>query len=384
MNANFATFQVGQGLFYGGQINNKSCQINFVYDCGQDKANTLSQLISLKDMISNYGAFNQTNTIDFLVLSHFHEDHINGVNLLLNKFDVKNIFVPYYTNINKEILKFLISLLDLNNSSTRIIIIPPTERMETPLESDNIINFLSENNSFLEAVGELSDTNLNYKVYKFKKNTPRFRIHNWFFDMFNIEISKGEIDKINSKINSILSGYRFIDLSDFLKIASEDDFKVIRNKYLESITSYSDALNNTSICLLHCRIEALNSVQPDVQTTILTGDIDLKKRKNRKLFLNHYLYIFGKVTYFFLPHHASKSNWNVNLLKFVHSDSFFICSMGISNNHKHPSRSVLKDIVTNNYNFIIITESNIHISDQCLNLHAALNSFYNQSKAYTY
>ncbi|MGE6577672.1 hypothetical protein ACQKFM_22490 [Paenibacillus xylanexedens] len=41
------------------------------------------------------------NKIDLLIISHFHEEHINGIELLLSKFKVDSVVLPYISNVER-------------------------------------------------------------------------------------------------------------------------------------------------------------------------------------------------------------------------------------------------------------------------------------------
>ena len=95
MISKFKLCNAGQGLFYMGEIdlsNRKT--FRFIYDCG---GNNISRAINQhikKDVV-----------IDMLVISHFDDDHINGLPNLFNRVErVKRIFIPYYKGIESYLL----------------------------------------------------------------------------------------------------------------------------------------------------------------------------------------------------------------------------------------------------------------------------------------
>lgn len=79
MGVYFTYHGIGQGMFYTGKIDfgNGEPAFNFVYDCG-----TSSRQQLLKNAITAYHA-NCSHSIDLLILSHFDDDHINGLDSLL-------------------------------------------------------------------------------------------------------------------------------------------------------------------------------------------------------------------------------------------------------------------------------------------------------------
>ncbi|WP_189436882.1 hypothetical protein [Pseudovibrio japonicus] len=109
---------VGQGLFSSGQIFDERTEtpvFTWVYDCGSS-----TSIETVKREIKNFRSFFKTTTatekppIDLLVISHFDEDHINGIVELLRAFQVKTIFLPYIPFIER------IQLMLTNSTSVSI------------------------------------------------------------------------------------------------------------------------------------------------------------------------------------------------------------------------------------------------------------------------
>lgn len=102
INANFRFNSVGQGLFYTGIITkvHKKTLSRFVtiYDCGStSKREFLHNAIEdLEDILPN-----ENKVINLLTISHFDEDHVNGLPMLLSKFKVNTVIIPYISICEK-------------------------------------------------------------------------------------------------------------------------------------------------------------------------------------------------------------------------------------------------------------------------------------------
>jgi ribonuclease BN (tRNA processing enzyme) len=157
-------YGVGQGCFHTQRISvgrkeedlyKEQNQFDFVYDCGSDSAN-VGTVSPLKCAIEHYRpkrsvVGNATPTVDALFVSHFHFDHINGIEELCKQKNVLRVFVPFYTP--EEVLTVLLDeaeqliassddfilwfLTELRNLSLRIdmfgaptIYVLPDERQE--------------------------------------------------------------------------------------------------------------------------------------------------------------------------------------------------------------------------------------------------------------
>lgn len=104
-------YGVGQGLFASGALldpNKQKPRYLWVYDCGtaskgafKSKADNLGHSL---DQLARVGR--NTDTIDLLTLSHFDEDHVNGVVQLLDRFRVKMLLLPYMNLAERLLIAF--------------------------------------------------------------------------------------------------------------------------------------------------------------------------------------------------------------------------------------------------------------------------------------
>jgi len=107
---------VGQGAFY---IEKFSDGFTLVYDCG-----SYSNIKQINKSIDNSDLVDK---IDLLVISHFHEDHVNGLEHLFKNFTMKRILLPYL-DLSEKILTYL----DAENSDDffKDFILNPTNALQ--------------------------------------------------------------------------------------------------------------------------------------------------------------------------------------------------------------------------------------------------------------
>ena len=102
-------YPVGQGLFASGALSAPNNQLRFtwVYDCG-----TVSSQDLLKASLANFkgwtfGTLNSGKPkLDLVVISHFDRDHISGLVLLLERFSVGTLLLPYMPLWQRLVLAF--------------------------------------------------------------------------------------------------------------------------------------------------------------------------------------------------------------------------------------------------------------------------------------
>lgn len=83
---------VGQGAFYSEHfILKNGKEVNVVYDCGADQPWN----DALEREISHFYEC-KNNIIDALFISHFDQDHVNGIHDLVNKrgIQIKKVILP--------------------------------------------------------------------------------------------------------------------------------------------------------------------------------------------------------------------------------------------------------------------------------------------------
>ena len=116
---------IGQGAFYSERIECDDRTYNIVYDCGSGNFNKAPKLLE-REIASCY---KKNDVIDVLFISHFDNDHINGINELRRHIsEIKNVIVPlieqddfwFYSIENNEFERFYNSLTELANNVYKV------------------------------------------------------------------------------------------------------------------------------------------------------------------------------------------------------------------------------------------------------------------------
>jgi len=83
---------VGHGTFFNGLAFNELHKSSFswIYDCGSKRTTRIEQ-----ELTSLEGREQWPEEVDLLVLSHFDDDHVNGVEQLLRSRRVRTLALPY-------------------------------------------------------------------------------------------------------------------------------------------------------------------------------------------------------------------------------------------------------------------------------------------------
>ena len=323
----FNFFPVGQGLFYCGLLNGG--EYSFVYDCGtEDKVSTLFPFIN------TLHEWNNGNKLDFVVISHFHEDHIKGIKELENTIGFKKIFIPYISD-DSQIRTFIIGCSIFMN-----------------LDYQNDGGAFEQNLSLIRYFLRLYESeNDNVTIIY---NTKTFIAHNWVFKLFNKTISPLEEGVLLTEINKLLHKHKVTSILKIFEIGKIKEVKAVYTKV------FGKDLNRTSLMLLHYpyhidypRRVFYNPNNYGIAAgeksehyfypyTLLTGDVKFDDQLATSVIHEYPTGISGVVQ---VPHHGSRDNWPSLLNKFPDFNCYVV-NYGTTNKHGHPDY-LLKTHVSN-------------------------------------
>lgn len=343
----FKLCNAGQGLFYIGEIDrSKGEKFKFIYDCG---GNNISGAINQH--------ITQGDVIDMLVISHFDDDHINGLPDLFNKVDkIKKIFIPYYRDIEDYLL--LMAYVYGNGATfddvDEIILVNSSKGVEDEQDFNEIR---------VEDLPGIDRYRLQNTKIKEIGNTVLSLEGKWIFKFYNARI-KVTTNTIISDIDNLISNNNCKDLEELLELrpsAAKIGLRTIYSNYCSSKYNNSKQ-NQSSLCLYHApikremdRIHLMldNGVRFEHNIkihrfgTMLTGDISLKTKKktqNYEDFIKHYIKEVCDTGIFLLPHHGANNNWNSLILCNFICTPIFLNSSGLNNRFKHPGAMVIKEL----------------------------------------
>ena len=385
---------VGHGAFYTERFYNEDNNAIFtaVYDCGAFKLN------SLENIIRNY--FREGDTIDFLFISHFHSDHINGFNCLNQWCNIRHIVLPalsnamaiesyvynYFENENAdcEANRFIETSYNAyqqllggnnNNPNTSPFVFIKESLEEQALDENNLIR--EE-----QLYGILGNNAITIQIENVNWVYIPFNTHHICFDNINratilevirdigkeIHIPTDEELMPNGTINfNVLSHFleqyktnpnienRELSINDIKKVYDEI-FKKRHNSYSMPVYSgYKDinliknykSSDNAKIDIAKRNID-LNS---EYSACLYTGDFECTTDNKFWALCNYYNARMLTLNTIQVPHHGSFNNHKAEL----YQDSAYNIISVHSHKYGLPSADVMKDIMSYGGLPIIIT-----------------------------
>lgn len=380
----FKFYPVGQGCFYAGSIKKDEEEFVIVYDCG-----TASSRRFLLDSIAKFKR--DYKKIDLLMISHFDEDHVNGLSELLTGIPCEKVIIPYYSPITRLTL-----LTDEDSGDDYITFLKdPVSYFLNPdkfqIGEVLIIQNGNDNNSDFKAPEpKLPTDNSNFENLKlafdliqkeedenFKRDVRTqegkdyvFSEKSKYFSLpFKISISNEfwefvfylknfgnptELINFQNAIDELLTKTKDNKLSSLFDKTFIPNIKNLYRKHINRDLNYSSlAVFHGPIVNDHLIGTITRFSYPFYHLnyrrksgTLLTGDSFLKRDEDFYPFYDYYSsYYINKTLLFQVPHHGSLNNWK----SFPNELSRFPCYI-INHGYKrkkHPNKFVVIDLLTN-------------------------------------
>ncbi len=342
---------IGQGAFYTEKHSIGRKKITIVYDCG---SKTLSES-ELKTKVQS--TFSKDEVIHTLFISHFHEDHINGIVQLKNHCKIKSVVLPYLSPESKLLIKisnfvngyYPAQLIDDPQSFFGEEVSVITVDIDNPKNQDQEYFIRNDNHT-----RSLSDI-LTRTIKKIASGTPLKLSPDteWFFIPFNYKQNTGY-----NKFIDALKEYE-LELEDINTIEKMYTYKEeITQAYREtnsdlnetSMILFSGKKNDDKIYTHHspcCFLKHHSGC-------LYMGDINLKRRGIVRDITNSLKEFITSIGTIQIPHHGSIHNFKSDIL----TDNIFcaIFSYGTNNTYGHPSDKVIGDICINGVFPLHVTE----------------------------
>ena len=357
----FKFHSVGQGLFYSGSLANGT--YNFVYDCGTESSK--HYLNNAIDGYVNELKYNSHNpSIDFVVISHLHADHFNGLYELSKKAHINKVYLPYLGK-HKSIIK---------------IILYKTLVMDENIEDDNSNEFKNlayrvacqlygvDGEHYFPNIREaaflgVEPNSLDEEGFCYSQQVDKLTIGTkdyWEFIFINKTISSEKLKKLLDNLKREINDFENKSLEEIIK--TDDGLKTIASAYKKT---FGKNQNITSTLLYHYPLYTetrwlrrmhyfrkygwccdLHNDFVNRRETLLAGDAEFPKKFTEELeeliktgLLKQELGILQ------VPHHGAKANWDKFAKTRIMAKNYVV-SFGLGNKYKHPSIGVVNDILS--------------------------------------
>ena len=337
---------VGQGAFYIEKFNDG---FTVVYDCGSYK-NTSIVEENIENSILD-------KKIDLLVISHYHEDHINGLEYLFNKFDIKRMLMPYLDLTEKKESFIDADIKNSSNDFYKDFCVDPNEVLSRKFGKSSEIIFVYPEQNPPASPNEIDIQNLNDNINSGDKITYKNKINDytWSYIPFNFQNTSRtkQFEKLTEHLNldtiDEFKDYYIQNKDDFIKIYKKD---MVGDINTNSLVLYSGVYSNIQTTA-YSRKKSFSFIQ-NISGCLYLGDYDVKGSQKMKEFDEKYKSFYKEISTIQIPHHGSKHNYNQRLN--FKPNIISVISAGINNKFEHPHNETLKQIAIQNGIVILVTE----------------------------
>ena len=369
---------IGQGAFYCERFFlEEGKSLNVVFDCGALPASGMRRC--LKDVLP--AALGGDNTIHLMFLSHLHEDHVNGVEELRNKYNItiKEIRYPAINPDEQLLMKYWFLSNGQQNGlayalcmdhprgtgyarlqGTNLIPIPSTP---SPEEPENGADNSNSNSNILK----LSDLVVSSGIVANADIENMFP--EWEFRTFNYLKAK-ERQELKDKLAVILPPGENVTNENLDKQwRKPSGKKAIKDAYAEipggfnanSMTVFSGPVTgdwehwHQMLECCHkppCHMNA--ELAPTKPGCLYTGDYDASSDERWKALSDRYSDCWERIGCLQIPHHGACLNFNK---AFLELDAIFVASAGAHNRFGHPNACVQLAFQQKNKHLFCVTEN---------------------------
>lgn len=402
---------VGHGTFLTGVVHcTGHPTFRWTYDCGSKRptrvAAALEGLGSWENHTSAWKPWPADAAIDMVVVSHFDDDHVNGLEGLLTSHRVKLLVLPYIGL--KQRLEHAASLSggDTSSASTAAFAIDPlgflaarglsgqVEQLllivgggETagdgadpmplvPRPDSGEVSALPReadltSDGYLRGPTELPGTGASPYLRPHPHSRPlsadplplEFVFYNTALPAGRANRSKKPLSEIAIEVGEIASRYRLLDASQRPRRGWRDALKAC---YTKHFGNSGKERNNISLCVLvrpmstdgigPCNFfpeppvawteAAMASIEDQPPNILLTGDLSIDASELAQMHAHFGGWRWNELGVVQVPHHGSRHSWQAgNAAKFP-SPLFVLCVPTDPGKGHHPHASVLADIST--------------------------------------
>lgn len=357
---------IGQGAFYTERLRIGEVEYNVVYDCGSLRRSKVVQT-----EVNSY--YEDGDVIDILFISHFDNDHINGLLHLKKKCVIRNVVMPLIDGNHKWVylsrldasLRSIITEAEVFFRDAKLIWVK-TFNSNKEGSDDYVIDKAHETSS-----GQSVEINSDKRI--FLKG-----FSDWCYIPFNFD-EKSRYDKL---VNELLTAGIDISLleNDNIEYIIQNT-RTINDCYKRTM---SDGSNKTSLVLysgptnnefkfeqnifylpqiipnIHIKyLHAFREVYESCVACLYLGDTDLNQSCGSGNILDAICMTLGdlkiNVGLIQLPHHGAIKNFNHTILSAFNHATRYFASFGRLNVYGHPSARVVEEVSSSNM-FCPVTE----------------------------
>jgi hypothetical protein len=316
-------YPIGQGSFFSEvHYFDANEQIVIVYDCGSRNVAELENQLK-------YFPYKH---IDYLIVSHFHEDHTNGIQKLIETgVSIGTLVVPKLSSVEKLI--YICEKVD-----PEMIFSPGNY-----FSAERVVEVAEDGESSDEGIMLNSGiSKLNHKCRAFIRDKT-----NWILKFY---IDRTMFDKMSDLDQKLVDSITIDSIKDKEYISGMKGIykKIGKSINMTSMSMYSGVyIKNIDYNRYHYHWQ--NSA------ILLNGDADLSNNTKIDKYIEHFKDERNLIANFGIPHHGSYHNMQRALTEFPIKHAYI--QSGFINPFGHPAQTIINMHIAEKINVHIINEN---------------------------
>lgn len=323
---------VGQGAFYTERFHDGGKNVfNVVYDCGSETAKKYLN-DAIERFCEDYEEADKTSKpkIDLMFVSHFHDDHVNGMSLLMNKCEVEKLVIPYMSlkDIIEVYIYNIIASNNADNAANRFLVYCYGESEDRVVKIPSVEIENNEDHRF--SSGGSSANAIIPKGLNFGK----------IWEYIPISIT-------DNRISSFILGFQanYKDLYDAFK---KDDYSYVNAFFSSTLEiermrafykGYFNNLNESSMAVLSKPVADLGQRNA---LCLYTGDYPMRSNQLGKKLIDFYGIYWNETGTIQVPHHGASNDNPLYLYDGVEREC--VMCYGKGNRYRHPGQTTIDNI----------------------------------------
>lgn len=357
---------VGHGAFYTEQFKNENNDVLFtaVYDCGSEQVkmrNECMETIFPKDKVT---------TINALFISHFHNDHVNGLQELLSRTHVKQLYIP---QLSDDYLLYSLCTLSADSATNRRNMIDFLSSIYADSRTgsiDEIYEVPAITRDEAESI-ESFGTHLDIAHLRFHNVANTISVPNvpeWIYIPCNL--FEGKQDLVDAfKDDGTYTTDGDINIQKILNDLRNGHWKKMQDIYKITFPNGHNEYSMTVFSGIKDSAEKVEIRRTDMPYSryfqrpylwelncLYTGDFEPKDGNARALsvFYSNRENAWFRVEIIQVPHHGSKDNHDDLLYEYA---KVAFVSAATNDKYRHPSLFTLRNIIRQGCYPIVVTNS---------------------------
>jgi len=342
---------VGQGACYLEQFRCGGSRFTIMYDCG-----SITPLGQIDNLLPQY--LPKGTHVDALFISHFDNDHVNGLPFVLQEYKVRNLFLPLITEDECSLLRLYFTVFSSSQKEKAVfdqLLTGSYQRNDLSVFYVRPRRYENENAFIRDGDLQTVSSGENVSGRIFRQAVPQEAPCSWEFVPFNFQ-QQNRIGALREELFRLfgqnLSLQEVMDSvkrnKDYVANIKEAYKSISGNLNENSLVLFSGSVDETLRQRYECPCLGANDCPVFPFSTpsgcLYMGDYNAKGTAQWNELDRAFKQYWNRIGCLQIPHHGSKHNYNKKLTN--NYPCYYVISAGMHNRYRHPNKEVISNMLS--------------------------------------